>query len=286
MRLTETGNATRQAFEFETRPGDILRGDLWSPAPDLHRRTDAAVVICHGFKGFKDWGFFPHVARELATTLGCRAATFNFTGSGIGPNLADFTEPEAFGHNTFGKEVADLAAILDGLEAGRLGNVTCAPVARLGVVGHSRGAVAAILAGERSTVRAVSTWAGIGAAERYLAPFEGLAPGEPAKIANARTGDVLPLYDDVKREILASPDRFDLSASLRRSEIPLLVVHGTADASVPVEDARRLAAVESARLALVDGAGHTFEVGHPFEGPSPELERVLSLTTEHFRTHL
>jgi pimeloyl-ACP methyl ester carboxylesterase len=244
------------------------------------------VVICHGSKGFKDWGFFPHFGRELAAALGCPTVTFNFTGSGVGPDLADFTEPEAFGHNTFGKEIDDLAAVLDGLEAGRLGSLEFAPVTRVGVVGHSRGAVAAILAGERDSVRAVATWAGIGAAERYLAPFELLAPGEVARISNARTGDVLPLYDDVAREILADPARFDLPASLGRSRVPLLVVHGTDDAAVPTEDAHRLAAVDTARLELIEGAGHTFEVGHPFEGPSPELERAIALAAEHFRTHL
>lgn len=286
MRLTGTENVRREAFEFESRPGEVVRGDLWTPAPDLNGHLSTAVAICHGFKGFKDWGFFPHAGRKLATTLGCRTVTFNFTGSGVGPGLADFTEPEAFGHNTFGREGGDLDAVLDGLEAGRLGEVTFPPVARLGVVGHSRGAVAAILSGERPTVQAVCTWAGIGAAERYLTPFEGLGPGEPARIANARTGDILPLYDDVKREILADPGRFDLLASLRRSAIPLLVVHGTDDTSVPLADAHRLASVDSARLALVEGAGHTFEVSHPFGGPTPEFERVLALSAEHFRSHL
>lgn len=283
--MTET-RTTREAFEFESRPGEIVRGDLWTPAPDVHRRTDTAIVICHGFKGFKDWGFFPHVGRELAAELGSRTVTFNFSGSGVGPNLEDFTEPEAFGHNTFGKEIGDLASVLDGLEAGRLGEFGFVPVAQFGVVGHSRGAVAAILAGERATVRAVCTWAGIGAAERYLAPFDGVPAGESARVANARTGDVLPLYDDVKREILADPDRFDLLASLSRSTIPLLVVHGSDDAAVPLSDAHRLASADSARLALVEGAGHTFEVGHPFGGPSPELHRVVALSAEHFRSHL
>lgn len=274
------------AFQLQPRPGEVLRGDLWDHdgvPPD----DDRFVAICHGFKGFKDWGFFPFTARRLAEELRCRVVSFNFTGSGIGPVLDSFTEVEAFGRNTFSKETADLAAVLDGLSAGRLGELRLPRAGSIGVLGHSRGGVAAILAAERPVVRAVVTWASISGVERYAGMFEGVPAGEPVPVKNARTGDVLPLYPDVLEDIRANAVRFDLGASLRRSGVPLLVVHGTHDTSVPPGDARELASEsDRARLELIEGAGHTFEVGHPFEGPSPELERGLQLTTRHFADHL
>ena len=276
----------RTPFELEPRPGEILRGDLWSGAPTVEP-AGRAVLVCHGFKGFKDWGFFPHAARHLAGHLACPVVTFNFTGSGIGADLQNFTEPDAFGRNTFSKELADAAAVLDGLEAGRLGDATFPAATRIGTLGHSRGGVAAILSAERPTVRAAVTWSAIASPMRYARLFEDVPPGEPVPVRNARTGQVLPLYRDVLRDLEEDPERFDLVASLRRSDVPLLVVHGTDDESVPPADARRLAdATDEARLELIDGAGHTFEVGHPFEGPSAELNRVLELTTEHFAASL
>jgi pimeloyl-ACP methyl ester carboxylesterase len=143
----------RTAFELEPRPGEVLRGDLWVPTPPFDS-PDRAIVVCHGFKGFKDWGFFPHVGRHLAERLGCLTVTFNFTGSGVGADLENFTEPEAFARNTFSNELADLSAVLVGLEVGELGEVEHEPVARIGVLGHSRGGVAAILSGELPAVRA------------------------------------------------------------------------------------------------------------------------------------
>lgn len=277
----------RTAFEFEPRPGEVLRGDLWTPPPPGGADAGRAIVVCHGFKGFKDWGFFPHAARHVAVRLGCPVVTFNFTGSGVGADLESFTEREAFARNTFSKELDDLTAVLAGLERGELGDVALEPVDRLGVLGHSRGGVAAILAGELPPVHVVVTWAAIASVERYASMFVGLDADEPALVRNARTGDVLPLHRDVVEDMRAHPDRFDLAASLGRSGIPLLVVHGTGDTSVPPDDGRRLAAASpDARLALIEGAGHTFEAGHPFEGATPELEQALELTVQHFDTHL
>lgn len=276
----------RTAFQLEPRPGEILRGDLWMPAAPAWP-TDRAVLICHGFKGFKDWGFFPYASSRLANALGCPVVSFNFTGSGVGADLENFTEPEAFGHNTFSKELDDATSVLSGLENGRLGEATFPPATRIGVLGHSRGGVAAIKSGERPSVRAVVTWSSIAAAQRYADMFDDAPPGEPVPVRNARTGEVLPLYRDVVDDIRANPGRFDLAASLQRSDVPLLVIHGMADTSVSPDDARFLAGtVPGARLELIDGAGHTFEVGHPFEGPSPELDQVLDLTVRHFRKHL
>ncbi len=41
-----------------------------------------AVVVLHGFKGFKDWGMFPPLAERLGRG-GFTAVTLNLSGSGV-----------------------------------------------------------------------------------------------------------------------------------------------------------------------------------------------------------
>ena len=53
---------------------DVRAGGRAAPRP--------AVVIVHGFKGFKDWGFFPPFAERVARA-GMTAVTFNMSGSGV-----------------------------------------------------------------------------------------------------------------------------------------------------------------------------------------------------------
>lgn len=277
----------RTRFAFEVRPGDPVRGDLWQPESAVE---DAAIVVCHGFKGFKDWGFFPHLSEELARRTGCPVAAFNFTGSGVGDDPESFTELDRFSRNTFTREKEDLEAVMDRLALGRAGDAVFSPVSRFGLLGHSRGGATAVLkAGVRRQVRALVTWSAVASTERYRQQYEPTwEAGEVVQIENARTGQQMPLRRNVLDDLRAHPDLLDVTAAASSLEIPYLVVHGEDDESVPVAHARELAeaAGEHATLHVVEGTGHTLGVGHPFEGATPELEEGIAVSAGHFRRHL
>jgi len=256
-------------------PGADLRGDVWIP-PDP--TPGAALVVCHGFKGFKDWGFFPHVSERLAGRTGTLAVSFNFEGSGVRESTEEFDDLPAFARNTFTKELFDLEIVLDGLGAGRLGDLDVAPSTRFGLLGHSRGGATCILkASVRRQVRALATWASIASAERYGAYMAEWESGRPVHIHNARTGQDMPLERHVLDDLRANGTRLDVLAAATGLSIPWVIVHGEDDESVPITDAEALAtaAGEHGRLVRIEATGHTFGSGHPFEGPTPALERAL-----------
>lgn len=251
---------------------DVLAAGRDSPRP--------AVVIAHGFKGFKDWGMFPVLAARLARA-GHTAVSFNMSGSGV-DDRGEGAWPERFGHNTFSAELADLATVIDALIAGQLG--VARPTA-LGLVGHSRGGGIAILqAGRDERVRALATWAAISHVDRY--------PGQEADwrarghivIENSRTKEQLPLYtdllDDIERNRGGS---LDIRAAAARITAPWLIIHGTADPTVPSAEAEALAKASgspSTKLLLVEGAGHTFGATHPLGALTSELGQVIDRTVE------
>ena len=261
-------------------PGAELRGDYWR-APDPV--DGAALVVCHGFKGFKDWGFFPHLCAELAGRTGVNTVSFNFDGSGV--RRADFDDLEAFSRNTFTRELFDLEAILDGLTAGRLGELEVPPAARYGLLGHSRGGATVILkAALRRQVRALVTWASIASVTRYEGYADQWEAGETVIIPNARTGQDMPLERNVLDDTRANRERLDVLESAAALDIPFAIVHGDADESVAVADADAIAnaAGAGARLVRIAGAGHTFGAVHPFVGTTPELDRAIDASVELF----
>ena len=265
-------------------PGGVVRGDVRGSAAG-----DAAIVVCHGFKGFKDWGFFPPTCEELALRVGCPVIGFNFSGSGVGPDLGSFSEPEAFATNTFSREVEDLEAVLDGLAEGRLGAARLVPPARIGILGHSRGAIAAALVGSRRPeVAALTVWGGLSRPGRYAELFPSDAPDDHVvEIRNLRTGEVLPLRRDVVDDLGRHGPALDPLAALHAGGTPLLAVHGERDEAVPVADGRAYAeSAEISEFLLIEGAGHTFDARHPWVGATPAFERALDATARHFRRYL
>ncbi len=271
-------------FSFEVRTGDVVRGDIWRPDAAV---PGAAMVVCHGFKGFKDWGFFPYVAEELARRTSCLTASFNFTGCGVGADLETFTDLEGFSRNTISRELEDLEAVLDRLAAGRCGDVEVPGAARFGLLGHSRGGATCILeAATRSQVRGLVTWSAIAGLERYEEMYgERWDAGEVVEIPNARTGQMMPLRRNVLDDLRANRARLDVVAAARTLRIPWLIVHGLEDESVPFSDATRLAEAGGSRAAVmtVEGAGHTFGSGHPFPGTNDALEKVVERSSDLLR---
>lgn len=91
-------------FTISLQDETKIRGDLRLPEgePPL-----SAIVVAHGFKGFKDWGFFPHLCECLARD-GHAVVSFNFSLNGIGDDPTEFTQLENFARNTLSRDVDEI----------------------------------------------------------------------------------------------------------------------------------------------------------------------------------
>lgn len=272
----------------------VIDGCLhWTDASAASRPS---IVICHGFKGFMDWGFFPYLA-ELLAARGFGVVRFNFSGGGHRPGEDRVSDLEAFRANTHSRELCEVLAVVEAL-----GDTIGAGVidgGRVGLVGHSRGGGAALLAAAHESVgdriRALVTWAAVGTYDRYFQHAESWREAGERLVVNGRTGQELPLgvglLEDIERHGRGG-GRLDLEAAARRVEAPWLIVHGTEDEAVPLEEAHLLASANTAgpgphaALHEIDGAGHTFGAKHPFAGPTPDLTNAMNATQKFMRRYL
>lgn len=242
-------------------------------------------MVVHGFKGFKDWGFFPHVCTELAAA-GFAVVSFNFTRCGIGEDPVAFTELERFASNTLSLEQAELRYLLEEVAGSDL--LPRAPRS-VGLLGHSRGGGQAILAAaDDNRVAALATWAAVSHFDRWTdeTKAQWRADGQVV-VLNQRTGQQMPLGVGLLDDYEANRDSLDVGVAAGKVRAPWLIVHGRDDLTVRVGEADALArASDGARVTLVDGAGHTFEARHPFAGPTPQLQAAVKATVAHFQAHL
>jgi dipeptidyl aminopeptidase/acylaminoacyl peptidase len=229
------------------------------------------------------------VGRRVAGLPGV-LITFNFSGSGIGEDPETFTELDRFEANTIGKELVDLGAVLDAVTARRV-PIGDADIRKLGVLGHSRGGgVALIRTGRDPRIRSLVTWAAV---SRFLReePEERAAWREAGyrEVLNARTGQVFRLGVGLLEDLEAHAGIYDPLAAVARIQVPTLLIHGTQDEAVSVEEGHALARAGSpgrCRLALIQGAGHTFGAAHPYAGTPASLELVFTKTLDWFRETL
>jgi alpha-beta hydrolase superfamily lysophospholipase len=271
---------SEDAFTLHRPGGLVIRGESFSETTSPLQ----TVVICHGFKGFAHWGFFPYLAREIAAN-GMRAITFDFSGSGIGEDRESFTDPEAFERNTFTQELADLDAVIT--EARRRDWIT----KPYGLLGHSRGGGVAILhAAANAQVKVLVTWAAISYVTRWT-PSDVITWKERGfvDIVNARTGLVMklgtPLLEDVQAH---AESTLDIAGAASKIRVPWLIVHGSADETVPREEADKLHELSrgSSTLRIIENANHGLGAKHPFEEPPDTLRVATRATLDFFAENL
>ncbi|TPG71928.1 alpha/beta hydrolase family protein [Hymenobacter nivis] len=253
-------------------------------------RAKPVVVFVHGFKGFKDWGHFPQLA-DFFAEQGFVFVKLNLSHNGVVVGgTGDLEDLDAFGRNNFSIELDDLGQLLDALHAPGATPLPAAELdlGRLALVGHSRGGALVLLkAAEDARVRAVATWAAIADIDQRWGP-EVLAEWARAGhllVPNSRTGQPLPMYYQIVEDYEANRARLDILANVAHNlPQPLLIVHGDADETVPLEAAHALhAAKPGAEVLVVPGATHMFGGAHPWPTAGlPEPAGLVAARTADF----
>jgi hypothetical protein len=209
------------------------------------------VVLYHGFTGHRlEPGFLFVGFSRLLAEQGIASVRFDFIGSGESDGR--------FEDMTLSSEIEDAHSVLDFLRARRGIDRN-----RLFLLGLSMGgSIAGCVAGARpEVVRGLLLWAPAGEMSerirereeegRSLNPMPGAVPPDPMDLGGLRLGARF-VADVAGARVLETSARYPG---------PVLLVHGTADESVPPRVARRYAELfgERARLVWVEGADHTFK---------------------------
>lgn len=271
----------------------VIAGDSHAPVQaDLFSRSPGEelplIIVCHGFLGYKRWGFLPYLSGRLALA-GFHVLAMSFSLNGIDEETGLFTRPEDFALNTVSREIEDLRRTCLHVRNGLLP----LPVAGMdwGLMGYSRGAAITILAaGEISEVRSLVTWATPSRLDRYTRRRKERWKTDGEMIfTDVRSAVPLRLYYSYYQDIAANRKRFELPGRAASLEIPHLLVHGERDAAVTLRETERLLnprAREGVRLEVIKGCSHTFGIVHPMSKTKPCLERAVGLTERWFRQTL
>ncbi|MFO7447263.1 MAG: acyl-CoA thioester hydrolase/BAAT C-terminal domain-containing protein [Ignavibacteriaceae bacterium] len=271
-------------FILYTSKNDKLRISAFG---DINNVNSPCLICIHGFKGFKDWGFWPYTAGYFAEK-GFFVLTFNFSHNGIGENLTDFSEIDKFAENTLSLEVEELSELFSAYTENffnHKGNK------KVGLLGHSRGGGVALLSALNIKPDAVALWASISKPDRYTERQKNeWKKNGVFEVLNTRTNQVMRLNLSVLEDIEQNKNgSLNIKNAVENLNCPLFIAHGEQDLTVPVSEAEQLyqwSDKDKTTLYKIPAAGHTFDVVHPFPGSNLKFEKLLKQTEQFFKTNL
>lgn len=213
-----------------------------------NKSSQHIVVLGHGVTGNKDRPFLVELADNLSNA---GIPTIRFSFSGNGNSDGEFTQ------STISKEIGDLASVLDVLD----NHTIC-------YVGHSMGgAVGVLSASQDNRIKLLVSLAGMVETKAFaqrefgdVTPDKGFMWDEPTCPLSQAYMDDLTQIDTV----------VDCASKI---SVPWLLVHGTEDDVVPIEDSQKIYAQanEPKELLTIEDANHVFSD----DSLNPMVEKVV-----------
>ena len=247
---------------YITIDGSDNRSILIDTTFNQNKVSKKVVVFSHGFKGFKDWGPFNKIATEFAKN-DFTFVKFNFSHNGTTiEDPINFVDLDAFGKNNFCKELDDLGFVLDWVEK----NLSPKEIS---LFGHSRGgAISMLKIVEDKRINKVTSWASPSDLTSRMLKEKIVVWKEKgvAYIYNGRTKQNMPMYYQFYENCIANRDRIIIKRAVESIQIPQLIVHGSDDETVKIDEAKNLNTWNSkSQLYIIDGANHVLGGFHPYD---------------------
>jgi pimeloyl-ACP methyl ester carboxylesterase len=238
------------------------------------------VIIINGHNGFYNYGMFPYIQEDLLKN-NVSSFSFNFSHGGIIGDGDYFEDLEKYEMNCMRLETEDLLCILHNLHSDKFDKHS-----KTILLTHSLGGVPTIFGAKKaieenlvidgiiliSSVKTLDFW-----------PREMIKEWAMAGVfykKNNRTKQELPQGFEFLQEVLKSNTTWNVEPIIKSLPIPILIIHGEKDESVPLEHGESLYnwvkdLNPKATFKVISNATHTYNTKHPFEGASVELIELL-----------
>ena len=273
------------------------------------------LILCHGFKGYKDYGFLPPLA-DAAAAKGFITHRFNFSHSGMTNNVDTFERPDLFERDTWSRQIQDLRAVIEADHSGVLplpettdnreptsnqndrDHRTMQGGLPLFLFGHSRGGLTVLLTGAtlydpsndhngnpRPPKGIIAAASPDNACRLGEDDIRRLRQRGYVETHSSRTGQVLRIGKSWLEDYEYNRMQFDPCDAVMRIGCPILLVHGENDETIDIDCSRNLAAAagERAYLELISKATHTFNCPNPFnsdEDAPPQTQRLIEAVVD------
>ncbi|MCZ6623879.1 MAG: alpha/beta fold hydrolase [Deltaproteobacteria bacterium] len=248
-----------EQVSFPNGRGQTLKGVLHHPAGS---ESPAAVILCHGMESNKESGKLVSLSRML-TERGILALRFDFAYAGESSGK--------FEEITYSGEVEDLQAAFKFMLRYQ--------IRKIAILGSSMGGTVALLFAAKE--KRVTTLVTIAAPLHPENITERLLTQEEVKQWR-QEGFATYHGRRINASFLDDLQQINIPEAAKKISCPVLVIHGDADETVPVEDAYELHSqlTSPKRICILKGADHRLSNPCLLEDA---LKESIDWITQHFQ---
>lgn len=260
--------------------------------PSVTTATSDVVLLLHGFKGFRNWAFWPPAAQALAEA-GFHVVRVDFSLNGMQGTNDRVISLDDFAENTLTREVDEVHDVLAALTY----HEAFAPwrsrmTGKVHLIGHSRGGGIAQVAGRELVERAANIgtvigWNSVGKwgrhSERQRTHW--IEHGY-VEVDHSRTGQTLRMNASYLEDLEVNEERLRLITACEVLGSRMLFIHSETDMTVNIAEVRRLIRDSQAKASVleIEGSTHTFGITHPLEAITGSLVKVVKHTIRHLQS--
>ncbi|MER3329462.1 MAG: hypothetical protein RIF34_07790, partial [Candidatus Kapaibacterium sp.] len=148
----------KNTFSLQVGDGLVVKGDIYSSAAT----SQPILIITHGFKAYRKWGFFPYMAEQYSKA-GLIVINIDFSQNAVVDAEKGIFDANIFRTVTVSQEIKDLHSVIDNLNNLIEENSIKGWNGEVFLLGHSLGgAVSIITASQRKDISKIVTWGSIG----------------------------------------------------------------------------------------------------------------------------
>ena len=272
--------------QFSISLGDgVLHGDLHYAG----HTSCPILLIIHGFRGSKNWGFFPTIAEEFAQN-GSIVLTWNMSLNGYSKNSQYIDQPDNFARNTITQEMVDTQSIIDSiLQDDRIisGDIRSHWNGDIHVLGHSRGGgIGILISAKNPSIKKLALWNTISRFGRFTERQKKLwSETGTFPIDETEDGIIIAMNYTYISDLEFHSDEYSPLRAITEVSADILIVHAEQDMTVPIREAHALQEKShSAHMHSIPQAGHIFGCTHPFTEMTSSLRDAIDTTTAFFST--
>ena len=247
------------------------------------------IIISHGFKGWKRWGFIPYTAQSFASK-GAIVICIDYSKNGSPDQDGFITKIHDFAENNVSTEINDLQnliKVIRGSKIDEFNKIENLWNSKINLAGHSLGgAISLIVANQDNDINKVALWGSIAKFDRYTERQKLLWKEKGySEFINQSTNQFLRINYQYMEDIEINKEKNDLIRIMSNFNRPVLLLHGKQDITVPVKEI--MSFIENTnndlfKYQIIEKTGHLFGVTYPFTSSNPQLEKLISLSSDFF----